>query len=218
MFEKRSGKKIIRNSVDVSGTHGYQQIIFVKIFPDIILDFFKTSEIDRRVAQLMNFICQGFGADSEIVSLTRRINIGEQDLIGERKGLCKITHERLSPRVRVRHESNDDAVLLKLLCGVDGRRNFSRMMRVIVDNGDAVHFAAVFKAPLCTFVISKSPCCHFQVSAVDIAGRGRCTGIVYIVLAGDGECDLLLCGVGGAFLRLRVNVGHPRSSYMISLG
>ena len=87
--------------VDVSGSHGYHQIILLAILQKIISNFFKGVEAEAGMPELFDLLCQGMGADPEVIGLSGGVYFGKDDVVGQRQCLRKIIHQGFGPRVGV---------------------------------------------------------------------------------------------------------------------
>ena len=87
--------------VDVSGSHGYHQIILLAILQKIIFNFFKGVEAEAEMPELFDLLCQGMGADPEVIGLSGGVYFGKDDVVGQRQCLRKIVHQGFGPRVGV---------------------------------------------------------------------------------------------------------------------
>ena len=188
---RRSGNQICADFIDVSGAHGYHQITRLAILQKIIFNFFESIQAQAGMAQRFDLFGQCMGADPESVGLSGRVDLGQDDVIGQRERLREIIHKCLGPCVSVGLEH-----AVKLFVRIVGRSpecrlDLCRMMRVVINDCKAVSRAEHLKASLCSCVFLQRGGCVVTGNAETVRGSDGRHGVEHVVLAGNTEGDLL---------------------------
>lgn len=87
------GKKVFPDLVDISGSHGYQQIIISAICQKIIFDFLESREVEAIASELEDLLLQSLRTDAQSVCLAGGVDVREDHKIGVRQRLCKALEE-----------------------------------------------------------------------------------------------------------------------------
>ena len=124
---------------------------------------------------------------------SRRIYVGEKDMIRRAQRLSQFMEKAFCPGVRMRLESDPQLFVRILFRGGQRRRNLGWMMGVVVDNDCPVVFALALKPPLRSFVFGKAAlnglCRNVKQGRQGKAGKR----VFYIVLTNDLQCIALIC-------------------------
>ena len=86
---------------------------------------------------------------------TGRINVGDDDRVGIVEAGAEVGEETVETRVAVRLHDGDDVARCRIARGAQYGGDFDRVMRVIVDDGDAARFADFGEAAFHAFELTK---------------------------------------------------------------
>ena len=185
------GNQRMPNFVDISGPHGYHQIILLAILQKIVFNFFKGVQAQAGMPERFDLLCQGMGTDPEGVGLSGGVYFGKDDVVSQRQGSRKIVHQSLGPRVSVGLEHAPELPVGIVLRSPEGGLDLCGMMSVVVDDGKAVSGAQNLEASFRTNIFTQRSRCVCAVDAEAVSRCGSRHGIVDVVLAGDAQRDSL---------------------------
>ena len=119
--------------IDISGPHSYHQIIRLAIFQEIFFNF---------------LFGQGPGADPKIVGLPGGVYFGKDHVIRQSQGLREFIHQSLGPGVSVGLEDAPELSVRVVKRGPQRCLDLCGVMRVVVDDCEAVPASQDLEAPL----------------------------------------------------------------------
>ena len=122
--------------------------------------------------------------------LACRVNIREDEEIRRGERLAEFVGEKLRARVAVRLECADETLGLRLLCRLERRCDFRRVMRVAIDDPDAAYTPLRLKAALRAVEYGK-PCRELFKRDADRKSRDDARErIEHVMASGDVERDV----------------------------
>ena len=141
--------------------------------------------------QLFDLFGQGAGADPEIVGLPGGVYFGKDHVIRQSQSLGKFIHQSLGPGVSVGLEDAPELSVRVIKRGPQRCLDLCGVMRIVVDDCEAVPASQDLEAPLGSGIARQSCRCVLAVNAKAVC-RSRCReGVVDIVLAGNSQSDRL---------------------------
>src|SRR5439155_14261939 len=120
--------------------------------------------------------------------LTGTIDLGHGDDVCRGEHGSELTGEMARAREEMRLEEDEDAAALPTLAdGRDRGLDLGRMVRIVVEQGDTAHLAALFQTASRTGERGDVRGCVIRRDADELERGERGRGVAPVVLARDGE-------------------------------
>lgn len=147
------------------------------------------------MSQLLDLCLQCLRADAQRILLSGRVDVGEDDLVCQRQRFGKVGKKGLRPRVRVRLEDTPGGFVRKLSGSRQRGRDLRRVMGVVVNDGDAVHFTLMLKPSVGAAIGTKRRGGRFDGNVKQVRQRdgGHC--VIDIVFAGNTQREYVFFSV-----------------------